>query len=192
MSHVPPDASAQRVQQVIAAANVGLFDWDLRSNTVRDPPEWKRQLGCADADVSNAFWEWERRVHPDDSASSVATLRAYVASPWPDFRLETRMRHSDGDYRWILALAAIECNDEGTPVRVLGSHIDITERKHAELAVRDLLRFDQDVLDSLSAHICVVDVEGVILAVNKAGPASREGTRERVGYRRRRQLPGGV
>ncbi|MBL8142288.1 MAG: PAS domain-containing protein [Acidobacteria bacterium] len=161
-------ATGARLQLAVTAANIGLFDWDLRTNTVWYSPEWKRQLGYADHEVSNAFSEWESRVHPDDLPSAMAKVRAYLEAPWPDFRLEARLRHRDGTYRWILGLIAMERDADGTPARVLGSHVDITERKHAELAVTQLLHFDQGILDSLSAHICVLDHAGVILAVNRA------------------------
>ena len=103
--------------------------------------EWKRQLGYAEDEIGEDFGEWEQRVHPDDLARARSTALTYVADPWPNYEQEYRMRHKDGTYRWILTRAALVYNEDGRAMRMLGSHIDITEKKRAELAVAESERF---------------------------------------------------
>ena len=158
----------KRLRLAIQAVNVGLWDWDLATNRVHYSREWKRQLGYAEDEIGEDFGEWEQRVHPADLARARSTALTYVADPWPNYEQEYRMRHKDGTYRWILTRAALVYNEDGRAMRMLGSHIDITEKKRAELAVAESERFARATLDGLSAHIAIVDAAGTIVAVNRA------------------------
>jgi two-component system sensor histidine kinase UhpB len=116
-----------RLRLATEGSNIGLWDWDLRDNTVYFSPIWKRQLGFADHEVTNAFEEWRKRIHPDDLARALATVGRYIAAPWSDYELEVRLQHQDGSYRHILARAVLVRDDAGQPARMLGSHLDVTE-----------------------------------------------------------------
>lgn len=129
-------ASQERLELAIRSANVGLWDWDLLTNKVYYSPEWKSQLGYEDHEISNDFSEWEIRVHPDDLERAKATISGYIEKPYPNFQNEFRMRHKDGSYRWILAQASLMYDEQGKPIRMIGSHIDITERKKEEERLR--------------------------------------------------------
>lgn len=128
--------SQERLELAIRSANVGLWDWDLRTNKVYYSPEWKSQLGYEDRELSNDFSEWESRVYPEDLERAKATVSGYIENPYPNFHNEFRMRHKDGSYRWILAQASLAYNGQGKPIRMIGSHIDITARKLAEEKLR--------------------------------------------------------
>jgi|GEM_PF-457025 PAS domain S-box-containing protein len=124
--------SEERLRLAVAASGTGLWDWDLRTNRVYFSPEWKRQLGYEDLELPNRFEEWESRLHPEDHDRAVATVQAYIENPWPDYEIEFRLRHKDGSYRWILAKADLYFDETGRPVRMMGSHLDITRRKLME------------------------------------------------------------
>jgi PAS domain S-box-containing protein len=121
--------SEQRLRLTVEAANVGLWDWDLENNAIWLSPEWKRQIGYEDHEIPNRFEEWQSRVHPGDLDRMLATIKAYHEKPWPDYEVEFRLRHKDGSYRWILAKASLITDGQGKAKRMLGSHLDITERK---------------------------------------------------------------
>ncbi|GAB4431518.1 MAG: hypothetical protein Kow0031_12630 [Anaerolineae bacterium] len=123
----------QRLQQAASAGNVGLWDWDLRTNKVYFSPEWKRQVGYADGEISNNFDEWQSRVHPDDLPRCLKTVNDFIANPWPGYQLEFRFRHKDGSYRIILARASLLYDEAGQAVRMLGSHLDITTLRELEV-----------------------------------------------------------
>ena len=118
------------------AAEVGVWAWDPRTDRVEYSPEWKRQLGYADDEIPNDRREWQRRVHPHDLPLVERRRAAYLASPWPGYEEEFRMRHRDGSWRWILSRAQLVADEEGTGSgagsRLVGVHIDITRQKHAE------------------------------------------------------------
>ncbi len=125
-----------RLREAVKAGSVGLWDWDLLTDKVYFSPEWKRQIGYEDHEIGNEFREWQSRVHPDDLDRCVRYVRTFIENPQPGFSLEFRFRHKDGSYRWILAQASLLRGEDGRPARLLGSHVDITERKHAEETLR--------------------------------------------------------
>jgi two-component system sensor histidine kinase UhpB len=125
-----------RWRWAVQAANIGLWDWDFRTNDVSLSPEWKRQLGYEDHEIPSRYEEWESRLHPEDHHRTLATLKACDAHPSSEYEVEFRLRHRDGSYRWILARAALIHDADGLPIRMLGANVDITRRKHAEAALR--------------------------------------------------------
>ena len=119
---------AERLRLAVKASNVGLWDWDVTSGTVLFSPEYKRQLGYAEDEITNDVDEWRRRVHPDDVDSILEGLGAFFAGSQVVRETEFRMRHKDGSWRWIFSRGEVRRAADGTPVRMLGCHLDITDR----------------------------------------------------------------
>jgi PAS domain S-box-containing protein len=128
-------SSQEKLQQALHASNTGLWDWNTETDEVSFSREWKRQLGYDEDDLPNVFETWESRLHPEDRARTLAYVRGYLAHPEDEYRQEFRLRHKDGSYRWIEARASVITEPDGRRVRLLGSHTDITARKHAEEAL---------------------------------------------------------
>ena len=128
--------SHSKLGLAIQAANVGLWDWDLRTGKIYYSPDWKRQIGYADDEISDGFDEWRHRVHPDDLDRMLTTIESYLQNPWSHYEEVFRFRHKNGSYRWILAQASLLVDEDRKPYRMLGSHVDITERMHVEAALR--------------------------------------------------------
>jgi PAS domain S-box-containing protein len=125
-------ASQERFDLAVRGTDAGIWDWDLRTNRVYYSPRWKGMLGYADWEIGEEFAEWESRLHPEDRARAKARIRDYLEGRRPDYELEHRLRHRDGTYRWILARGAAVYDTRGNPVRMVGSHLDITERRRVE------------------------------------------------------------
>lgn len=140
----PPVSATERwLHLALEASRTGLFDWDLRTNKVAYSSEWKAQLGYKDEEIGDDFGEWELRIHPDDAGRVVDSLKAFLEKPEGGFEAEYRMRHKNGFYRWILARAAVLlADDRQTRERVLGSHADITDRKHANQQVARMRKLE--------------------------------------------------
>ncbi len=134
--------SEEQFQLATEAADVGLWDWDLRSNGIHLSPVFKRQLGYRDEEVSNRYEAWESLLHPDDRARALATISDYLAERISYYEIEYRLRHKDGSYRWFLSRGALRRDDAGQPVRLLGVQVDITERRRAEEQLGRLAHYD--------------------------------------------------
>ncbi|MCK6452617.1 MAG: PAS domain S-box protein, partial [Alphaproteobacteria bacterium] len=106
-----------RLRLAARFGNVGLWDWDLASDEVYFSPEWKRQIGYEDDEIAGNLSEWETRLHPEDRACAVGAARAFIDSAERngEYRVEFRLRHKDGSYRWILAQGAL-LRDESSRV----------------------------------------------------------------------------
>jgi PAS domain S-box-containing protein len=124
--------SEARLRLSVHASNIGLWDWNIPDDRLYLSPEWKSQLGYRDDEIAHHYREWESRLHPDDRERVVPKVRAYLAAPGPSYEIEFRLRHKDGSYRWIYARAQAELDASGNPGRMLGCHIDVTDRKRAE------------------------------------------------------------
>jgi PAS domain S-box-containing protein len=165
-------ALAQRnLATALHASNTGLWDWDLRTNIVFYSPEWKAQIGYLPDELSDHISSWESLLHPDDLAPAMARVQTFLSSSRQQYENEFRMRHSDGGYRWIMARVEKQCDTNGKPTRLIGSHIDITDQKtnkieleHLSRAYRLLSRVNEVIVrtqdrNELFADICRVVIE---------------------------------
>ena len=124
--------------------------------------EWKQQIGYEEHEISDDFEEWRSRVYPDDLESTLNRVNQSIAEGNPNHRTEFRFRHKDGSYRWILAQASILQDNHGNPVRMLGAHVDITERRRVEDELSQIFTMSLDM-------VCIADLNTAsFLKVNPA------------------------
>ena len=121
-----------RLQLLVKSSNVGLWDWNLLTNEVFFSAEWKSQLGYTDDELPNRLEEWERRVHLDDLRQTLAAVSDFREARRSNYDIEFRLRHKDGSWRWVMTRADMIREPDGRPIRMMGCHVDITERKRAE------------------------------------------------------------
>ncbi len=128
--------SRERFDLAVRGSRDGLWDWDMASGDIYFSPAWKRMLGYEDHELRNCFEDWRGHLHPDDRARALSSLREFLAGGSDDYEQEYRLLHKDGSYRWILSRGVAVRDAAGRPVRMAGSHTDITERKRAEDELR--------------------------------------------------------
>ncbi|MCV2422303.1 EAL domain-containing protein [Paucibacter sp. DJ4R-1] len=158
--------SELRLALLVRAANVGLWDWDLRRQEVYFSPEWKQQLGYADHELPNLVETWRERLHPDDVVATVQSVEDRLAGlPGPEDR-EFRLRHRDGSWRWIYSRAEVTRDAQGQALRMMGSHIDITRLKTSEQALMDSEQLFKSAFESSAVGMSLVSCEGDWLMVN--------------------------
>jgi two-component system, cell cycle sensor histidine kinase and response regulator CckA len=126
------EESQARLALVIRGSNDGIWDWNLLTNEVYFSPRWKSMLGYAEQELGDQFQVWVDLLHPEDRDPAIQQVQAYLSGQTPVYEVEHRLRHKDGSYRWILARGVALRDAKGTPVRMAGSHVDLTERKQVE------------------------------------------------------------
>jgi diguanylate cyclase (GGDEF)-like protein/PAS domain S-box-containing protein len=109
--------------------NDGLWDWNLATNRVHYSPRWISMLGCEEHQVGNTPEDWFRRIHPEDLERVRQAIDAQFAGASNHFEYQHRMLHADGTYRWMCCRGDVIRDDGGKPVRMTGSHSDITATK---------------------------------------------------------------
>lgn len=125
--------SEERWQFALEGSGDGLWDWNVPTNTVYFSKQWKGALGFAEHEVSDSLDEWESRIHPDDKPEVYAKLNGHLEGKTPVYISQYRLRSKDGTYKWILDRGkVISWTEDGKPLRVIGTHTDMTERKHLE------------------------------------------------------------
>ena len=129
-------ASEERWQLALQGNNDGLWDWNARTNEVFHSARWKQILGYQEHELPNGIQEWESRVHPEDLPRVQRQLQDHLDRKTRFYVTEYRIRARDGTYKWVLARGQALWDEAGQPVRMVGSHSDITERKLAEEALR--------------------------------------------------------
>jgi two-component system cell cycle sensor histidine kinase/response regulator CckA len=129
-------ASEERFEFALRGANDGIWDWNLLTDDVVFSSRWKSMLGYADADLPDHVGTWRSLVHPDDLPAAAERVRQYLSNEIDKYEIEFRMAHKEGGYRNILARGYVVSDDRQRPVRFVGTHVDVTERKRAELALR--------------------------------------------------------
>jgi PAS domain S-box-containing protein len=151
--------SEERLRLAVAAASIGFFDRDYLENKEHYSPEWKRQIGFVENELSDDVLEWETRVHPDDFPNVQAKIENCFRNRSSEYEAEYRLRHKDDSYRWILARGLFQFNKSGKPTRLLGCHIDITRQKQIEQDILLSERRFRGLAESSQDYIMLYDRE---------------------------------
>jgi PAS domain S-box-containing protein len=123
----------QRWGLALQSAQFGVWDLDLGRELVHYSPQWKAMLGYDDADMPDDTAVWRGRVHPDDLDGMLQALRAYLEGRAPAYEREFRLRTAGGAWRWVMSRGRIvERDAAGQPTRVVGTLVDLTDRREAE------------------------------------------------------------
>ena len=130
--------SEERLRLAMSAAHQGLYDLNVQTGECIVSPEYALMLGYDPAEFCESNAAWRDRLHPDDADAVYRTYTEYVNGERADYRVEFRQRTKDGGWKWILSLGSLVARSaDGRPLRMLGTHTDITERKMAEEALRE-------------------------------------------------------
>ncbi len=128
--------SRERLQLALEATQDGVWDWDIPSGQMVYNDTWAKMLGIELTDLKTDESTWLSLIHPEDHARSNILFQAHLQGESPQYESEVRLRHKKGHYIWVLDRGRVVSRDEqGNPVRMTGTHRDITARKEAELAL---------------------------------------------------------
>lgn len=126
--------SARRLEFGLRGADLGLWEWNLSDDTVSVNAREMEMLGYPPTDEPLRGEFWRGLVHPDDQIEADQAAAAHLRGETPSYRLEHRCRHSAGHWIWVLTHAMVmQRSARGRPLRVVGTHLDISERKRSQL-----------------------------------------------------------
>ncbi|OUC12882.1 MAG: hypothetical protein B0A82_20215 [Alkalinema sp. CACIAM 70d] len=160
--------SEERLQLALEGSGDGLWDWDIPSGAVYLSPRWLEMLGYGVGDLPGHVSTWQQLIHPDDTAYVLTTLQAHLKDSSIPYAFEYRMQHRSGDWRWIANYGKVVSRDStGQPIRMVGTHRDITDRKHAEAALQESETRFRYLADYAPVLIMMTDAEQHCIHFNK-------------------------
>ncbi|MFP4541531.1 MAG: PAS domain-containing protein [Opitutales bacterium] len=163
------DESEQRWRFALESTGDGIWDWDGTTGKVFYSENWKRMLGYAGDEIGDSLEEWRSRLHPDDRAACEQALEEHFAGRTETYENEHRMRCKDGSWKWLLDRGrVVQKAADGRPLRVIGTHTDLTQRRSVEARLRENEERFRGAFESSSIGICLVSLEGAFIEVNEA------------------------
>jgi diguanylate cyclase (GGDEF)-like protein/PAS domain S-box-containing protein len=148
--------SDERLKLATEASQVGLWDWNIATGEVYFTQEWLMMLGYKAGEVDPHISGWEERINPDDRGSAMRTLNEHVEGRSDCHETEYRMQAKDGSWVWVLDRGkVVERDAGGRPLRAVGTHTDLTERKKYEARIWHQAHYD--LLTNLPNRILLTD-----------------------------------
>ncbi len=122
------------LKDIVESTLSGFWDWNLVANTEYLSPTFKRMFGYEDHEMENSPESWQKIIFPEDLPGVLEVFDWHIKSRGQEpFYNEIRYRHKDGSTVWVICAGrVIEWAEDGVPIRMVGCHIDITERKQFE------------------------------------------------------------
>ncbi|MGI9200775.1 MAG: EAL domain-containing protein [Woeseiaceae bacterium] len=155
----------QRNELIAATANDGIWDFDGASKRINLSRRWKTMLGY-DVDEEEVMLDWYNLVHPNDMARVQGKMREHLENKSPFFESVHRMKHQNGDWRWMSSRAKAVLDNNGRLIRLLGVEVDITERKLYEEALFREKESAQITLQSIGDGVITTDAACNVEYVN--------------------------
>ncbi|WP_071934337.1 bifunctional diguanylate cyclase/phosphodiesterase [Candidatus Thiodiazotropha endoloripes] len=125
--------SEERLSLAMRGTNDGLWDWNLVNDEAYYSPRWKEMLGYQNDELPNHLETWKQLVHAEDRDRVLKEVTDYINGSSDSLEIEMRMHHKAGHDVHVLSRAIrLFQEPDGKPVRLVGTHVDITERKRVE------------------------------------------------------------
>jgi PAS domain S-box-containing protein len=152
--------SEERWHFALEGSGDGVWDWNIITSEVFFSKQWKAMLGFSTTEIENKLEEWEKRVHPDDIQDCLADLDKHFRGESEIYMNEHRMLCKDGNYKWILDRGkVVEWTDQAQPMRIIGTHTDITPRKLFEEQLRKAIEKEKELNDLKSRFVATASHE---------------------------------
>ncbi|WP_298186074.1 phosphodiesterase DibA [uncultured Pseudomonas sp.] len=163
--HQALQRSEKRLHQALEAADGGIWDWDLQTQTVYFSPSYAALLGLHPEALGDDPQHWKQRLHPDDRVTFERNIQRRLSTLCiAPYDVSYRLLHQDGSYRWIQLRGRLLLNKQGQPERLLGTASDVSQRRKDD----DSLRQAAAVFDATQEGVLVTDAQQHIVHCNPA------------------------
>lgn len=170
--------SEERFRLAMDATTDGLWDWNGETNAVYYNPAYTAMLGYSIEEFMAAESSWLQHIHPSDRAYVKKVNDQCEQGDIDSFAMEFRIRAKDGSWKWVNSRGKAVGHDTwGRAIRIVGTHVDITERKHMEILLRDSEAKYRLLFDNAGDAIFIHSLQGRIMEANSMA-------QERLGYSR--------
>ncbi|MBE0440059.1 MAG: EAL domain-containing protein [Gammaproteobacteria bacterium] len=161
--------SEQRLKMALEGVGDGVWEWNIETGVAIFSEHWKQMLGYGEDEFVDSFEQWEAHIHPDDKEQVHKHLTDYIENQISRYAVEFRMRCKDGSWKWILARGVIiQRNIEFKPIRMIGTHTDISAQKEIEQHIRKNSEQLRSMLDHSPVAVRIIDHNHRFLYANKA------------------------
>lgn len=160
--------SEQRFNLAINATDDGIFDWDLTDNSIYYSPNWKRMLGYEDHEIKNEFSEWERLTDSQDVEKAWVIMNEHLEKKRERYEVEIKMKHKNGEWIDVLARGEATRDQNDKPIRVVGTHLNITQRKVNERKLAESEKRFRNMADTAPVLIWMSNKEMLCTYFNKS------------------------
>ena len=165
--------SEERYKLILESSSDGLWDWDLTNDTIYISKEWSKMLGFEEQEICEYRKKLKQLIHPKDIKRVTSNLYRCFEEENQFYLCEYRIKLKESKYIWVSSKGKLLFSDKGEPVRIAGSHTDITEKKKREEKLEHLAYYDQltgtmlrtAFMDRLKISIEKANKEGLKLSV---------------------------
>lgn len=159
-----------RLRHTIEGTNLGIWEWNIQTGKTIFNKRWADIIGYTLDELSpTSIDTWLKYTHPEDLEKSNSALEAHFKGESDYYTIECRMKHKDGHWVWVIDRGkVISWTADGKPLWMFGTHVDISNRKNTEEALRSEENKYKKILQTAKDGFWLVDVKGKILEINDA------------------------
>ncbi len=161
------NTSDSELYMALDAAGDGMWDINLETSQMHFSEKWYKKFGYTPEEISSVA-DWTSRVHPDDLEQSKKKIEEYLTGKVPFYSTELRYKAKNGEYRWLQGKGVFGSRAaDGRPLRFIGTHTDINEKKKADEAYKSTSELLSKLINNLQRGILVTSNEGEIIYANQ-------------------------
>lgn len=160
--------SQERYELALRGAELGTWDWNVKTGKTSFNRRWAEMLGYRVEDLAPDVSTWEKLVHPEDMPEAKKKLENHFNGYTSFYTVEHRLKTRTGEWLWVLASGSVfERDTDGKPVRAVGIHLDIDDRKRAERLAQEQRATIEGILNSVPQAVFWKDRESRYLGCNR-------------------------
>lgn len=158
--------SEQRYELAVEGANDGIWDWDLKNNVYFFSDKWMKALGYENGELKRTIEMWKAICHPDDWDYIYKSIQDYLKDSKGIYESTYRLVSKAGETRWVLSRGKGIWDENGNPLRVAGSHTDITEQVRLQEMLKEQKDLSESIIRDAPMIILVLDEKEDIIKFN--------------------------